>query len=238
VLFLGQLIFWTWLSERLKGNTRFFIVLVSQIWMLPLVLALELLPAKASPWVWYSVTILLVGYPYIHAILGASSLLRVCRVWSGRVTDMCRQSQLPRAMPAPSAPAQSAVRCTTCVCKLATSSRPTYVPPPFPLCPSPTLVYLIPSFFFPQPLTRQDTHPPPFQIYNAPDAPLYRTGNKVLLGLVAWNFVLIISIRYYYKWRNSQRDKVWNSLVQEERDNYLATTKDQGSKRLDFRFAY
>jgi hypothetical protein len=80
VLFLGQLIFWTWLSERLKGNTRFFIVLVSQIWMLPLVLALELLSPKASPWIWYSVTILLVGYPYIHAILGASSPLPVCRV--------------------------------------------------------------------------------------------------------------------------------------------------------------
>lgn len=80
VLFLIQLIFWTWLSERLKGNTRFFIVLVSQIWMLPLVLTLELLPAKASPWSWYSVTILLVGYPYIHAILGVSSPLPVCRV--------------------------------------------------------------------------------------------------------------------------------------------------------------
>jgi hypothetical protein len=80
VLFLGQLIFWTWLSERLKGNTRFFIVLVSQIWMFPLVLTLELLSAKASPWTWYSVTILLVGYPYIHAILGVSSLLPVCRV--------------------------------------------------------------------------------------------------------------------------------------------------------------
>jgi len=102
----------------------------------------------------------------------------------------------------------------------------------------PTLVYLIPSFFFPQPLTLRDTHTSPFQIYNAPDAPLYRTGNKVLLGLVAWNFALIISIRYFYKWRNSQREKVWNNLTQEERDSYLASTKDQGSKRLDFRFAY
>jgi hypothetical protein len=97
---------------------------------------------------------------------------------------------------------------------------------------------LFTPFCFPQPLTQRDTHISPFQIYNAPDAPLYRTGNKVLLGLVAWNVVLIISIRYYYKWRNSRRDKVWNSLTQEERDNYLATTKDQGSKRLDFRFAY
>jgi hypothetical protein len=80
VLFLIQLIGWTWLSEKLKGNYRFFIVLVAQIWMLPLVLTLELLPAKASPWVWYAVTALLVGYPYVHAILGASSPPPVCRI--------------------------------------------------------------------------------------------------------------------------------------------------------------
>lgn len=86
-----------------------------------------------------------------------------------------------------------------------------------------------PPFCFPQSLTQRDPRP---------DAPLYRTGNKVLLGIVAWNAVFIISIRYYYKWRNSRRDKVWNSLTQEERDNYLTTTKDQGSKRLGFRFAY
>lgn len=72
VLFLLQLIWWTWFSERVKGHYRFWIVLTSQIWMLPLVLALELLPAKASPWAWYAVSALLVGYPYIHAILGGS----------------------------------------------------------------------------------------------------------------------------------------------------------------------
>lgn len=101
-----------------------------------------------------------------------------------------------------------------------------------------TLIYPVVVIFLSQPLTQQETHIFPLQIYNAPDAPLYRTGNKVLLGLVAWNIVLIASIRYYYKWRNSQRDKIWNSLTQEDRDSYLATTKDQGSKRLDFRFAY
>jgi hypothetical protein len=68
VLFLIQLIFWTWLSER--WNSRFFIVLISQVWFLPLVLALELLPNGASPWAWYAVTVLLVGYPYVHAIIG------------------------------------------------------------------------------------------------------------------------------------------------------------------------
>jgi hypothetical protein len=95
-----------------------------------------------------------------------------------------------------------------------------------------------PPVVVPQSPTRRDAHTSLFQIYNTPDAPLYRIGNKVLLGLVAWNIVLILGIRYLYKWRNSRRDKVWNDLTQEERDNYLATTKDSGSKRLDFRFAY
>ncbi len=72
VLFLIQLIFWTWLSERI--NDRMSTVLVSQIWMLPLVLALELLPKAANPWIWYAISALLIGYPYVHAILGTSEI--------------------------------------------------------------------------------------------------------------------------------------------------------------------
>lgn len=69
VLFLIQLLAWTWMSE--KWNNRMGIVLVSQIWCFPLVLALELLPGTASPWAWYVCSLLLVGSPYIHAILVA-----------------------------------------------------------------------------------------------------------------------------------------------------------------------
>lgn len=69
VLFLIQLLAWTWVSE--KWNNRMGIVLVSQIWCFPLVLALELLPGTASPWAWYVCSLLLVGSPYIHAILVA-----------------------------------------------------------------------------------------------------------------------------------------------------------------------
>lgn len=68
VLFGIQLLWWTWVSER--WNNRFGIVLVCMIWCFPLVLALELMPATASPWSWYACSALLVGYPYIHAILG------------------------------------------------------------------------------------------------------------------------------------------------------------------------
>ncbi|KAH8883440.1 MFS general substrate transporter [Thozetella sp. PMI_491] len=67
-LFLIQLIFWTRVSETI--NNRFLIVLMCQIYMLPLVIALEVMPPTASPWAWYAVSALLVGYPYVHAIIG------------------------------------------------------------------------------------------------------------------------------------------------------------------------
>lgn len=70
VLFLIQLLFWTWVSE--KWNNRMGIALVSQIWCFPLVMALELMPGTASPWSWYTCSLMLVGYPYVHAILGKS----------------------------------------------------------------------------------------------------------------------------------------------------------------------
>lgn len=77
-LFILQLIFWTWVSE--KWNNRFMIVFVSQVWMFPLLVALETLPGgdKSHVWARYACNALLVGYPYIHAILGecATSLLK------------------------------------------------------------------------------------------------------------------------------------------------------------------
>jgi hypothetical protein len=48
VLFIIQLLFWTWLSEKI--NQRFLVGLCSQIWVLPLLIALEVLPKAASPW--------------------------------------------------------------------------------------------------------------------------------------------------------------------------------------------
>ena len=69
VLFIIQLLWWTWLSERI--NQRFLVGLVSQLWALPLLVALETLPGKASPWVKWAVSTLLVGHPYVHAIIVA-----------------------------------------------------------------------------------------------------------------------------------------------------------------------
>jgi hypothetical protein len=36
------------------------------------------------------------------------------------------------------------------------------------------------------------------KIYRTPDKPLYRTGNKVLLGILAFNIVLFVATKAYY----------------------------------------
>ena len=46
--------------------------LVSQLWSIPLIIALETLPKNftGSNWVRYAISSLIVGYPYAHATLG------------------------------------------------------------------------------------------------------------------------------------------------------------------------
>jgi hypothetical protein len=70
VLFIFQLFFWTWLSE--KVNSRILLSLASQLWVLPLLIAFETLPASFphDHWVRYALSTLIVAYPYVHAILG------------------------------------------------------------------------------------------------------------------------------------------------------------------------
>ena len=70
------------------------------------------------------------------------------------------------------------------------------------------------------------------------DAPLYRRGIKILLGILAYNVVLIIAIKGFYVWRNATKEKKWAQMTDEQRQEYLKTTTDRGNKRLDFRFAH
>lgn len=176
VLFLLQLIFWTWLSEKI--NNRYLIVLMCQLYMLPILIALEVYPNNGSQWGIYALSILLVGFPYIHAILVALTSRNAgsvrTRTVGSAIYNMCVQAS-----------------------------------------------NVISS-----------------NIYQTDDMPLYRRGNKILLGLIAWNIVLIVFTKGYYMWRNSTREKKWNAMSVEERNIYLATTTDLGNKRLDFRFAH
>ncbi|CAE6473492.1 unnamed protein product [Rhizoctonia solani] len=75
-------------------------------------------------------------------------------------------------------------------------------------------------------------------IYRADDSPLYKRGNRILIGICSMNITLYGLVWLFYRTMNKRRDKVWNSWTKEEQTKYLETTNDKGNKRLDFRFAY
>jgi hypothetical protein len=75
-------------------------------------------------------------------------------------------------------------------------------------------------------------------IYRKDDAPNYRRGNRQLLAINVANVFLYLLVKAYYVWRNKSRAKKWDALSEEGKLNYLATTKDEGNKRLDFRFQH
>ncbi|TFK70780.1 hypothetical protein BDN72DRAFT_726609, partial [Pluteus cervinus] len=76
-------------------------------------------------------------------------------------------------------------------------------------------------------------------IYRQDDAPRYRRGNTILITICLFNMcILYPGTKFYYVWRNRQRDKIWNAMTPEEKVQYLTTTKDVGNRRLDFRFAH
>jgi hypothetical protein len=75
-------------------------------------------------------------------------------------------------------------------------------------------------------------------IYRADDAPRYKRGNRVLLSLCLTNLAIYGLTKIYYVWRNKSRASKWDAMTEDERLHYLATTTDEGNKRLDFRFAH
>ncbi|CAA9960117.1 hypothetical protein CFE70_003560 [Pyrenophora teres f. teres 0-1] len=176
VLFILQLLFWTYISERF--NERFLVSLISQVWALPLLVALEVLPAKASPWARWALSSLLVGHPYVHAIL---------------VAITSRNAGTVRTRTVASAMYNMCVQASSIISQ---------------------------------------------NIYRNDDKPLYRRGNKVLLGICAYNFALFIGAKLFYVAVNKKREGIWKGMTKEEKKDYLETTKEEGNKRLDFRFAH
>ncbi|KAL2001521.1 hypothetical protein VTN02DRAFT_1662 [Thermoascus thermophilus] len=75
-------------------------------------------------------------------------------------------------------------------------------------------------------------------IYREDDRPRYRRGNRTLVSLCVVNIALYIFAKVYYILRNRHRDRKWNAMTAAQREEYLATTTDEGNKRLDFRFAH
>lgn len=169
VIFILQLLFWTWISEKI--NERFLIGLCSQIWVLPLVIALEFLPKTASSWSRWSLSTLLVGHPYVHAIL---------------VAITSRNAGTVRTRTVASAMYNMCVQASSIISQ---------------------------------------------NIYRDDDKPLYRRGNKVLIAITVYNFVLFIGAKVYYTTINRRRERVWGGMSKDEKERYLETTSDKGNKR-------
>ncbi|KAH8547517.1 transporter-like protein [Umbelopsis sp. PMI_123] len=167
---LGLSYFSRWTGERSLTS------MIAVVWVLPFLIALEVLPGDVNPWVKWAIVTLLVAYPYCHPILVGwnsinSNTVRT-RTVSAAVYNMMVQ-----------------------------------------------LGNLISS-----------------NIYRTNDGPLYRTGNKVLIGICVFDIFLFLGVKAYYIWRNKSKAKIWDAMTPDEKANYLATTTDSGNKRLDFRF--
>ncbi|KIY50631.1 MFS general substrate transporter [Fistulina hepatica ATCC 64428] len=75
-------------------------------------------------------------------------------------------------------------------------------------------------------------------IYQNDDKPLYKRGNRILIGICCMNIFLYIGTFFFYRTINKRRDRIWNAMTAEQQRDYMETTTDEGNKRLDFRFGY
>ncbi|KAJ5450721.1 uncharacterized protein N7458_007170 [Penicillium daleae] len=77
-----------------------------------------------------------------------------------------------------------------------------------------------------------------FFIYRDDDKPKYRRGNTDLIAINILAIVLFLAAKAYYVFQNRRRDKIWNAMSEQEQNDYIRNTKDQGSSKLNFRFAH
>ncbi|KAK3357603.1 hypothetical protein B0T25DRAFT_579643 [Lasiosphaeria hispida] len=75
-------------------------------------------------------------------------------------------------------------------------------------------------------------------MYNMVCQASYVASSNILLAAAGWNMVMTIFVEGYCMWRNKTRATTWDAMTLEERDYYLRMTKDEGNKRIDFRFAH
>ncbi|KAL8780114.1 MAG: hypothetical protein Q9194_001084 [Teloschistes cf. exilis] len=86
-LFILQLLFWTWLSERI--NNRYIIILACQLYMLPVLIGLETLGGgQTHAWARYALSVMMVGFPYVHAIIGTLYSIPARATRQERCTDL------------------------------------------------------------------------------------------------------------------------------------------------------
>ncbi|KAF5519068.1 putative transporter [Colletotrichum aenigma] len=170
-----NMLFLAWISEKI--NQRALLGILVELWLLPCVIALAVIPSGVSRWATYALVIVLLSYPSPHPMQVG---------WASRNSNTVRTRTVSAALYNMSVQLQSIISAN---------------------------------------------------IYRRDDRPEYRRGNRALVGVASLNVVIYAAAKFYYVWRNRQRDRIWDAMSPEERQRYLDTTTDKGSKRLDFRFA-
>jgi hypothetical protein len=75
-----------------------------------------------------------------------------------------------------------------------------------------------------------------YYITEASDAPRFHVGNWVNFGLMTIAGIFFVFQRTRYSLTNKIRANKWNAMSDNDKKEYLRTTKSEGSNRLDFRF--
>ena len=216
-----NLILLTRLSERL--NERTFVAILQPIWTLPCIIALRYWPGVfEDKWGTYALVMILLSYPYCRMFIIRSSprsqLTIQMQSWL---------AGLPRIR-------------TTSVRGLSPQLYIMYVtrghPGQWALANIAELRWWLVTDL--QQMSVQTGNICSSYIYREDDKPLYRRGNSTLLIINVTSILVFLFTKAYYVWRNKQKERIWNALTEEQQIQYIKTTKLQGSKRLDFRFAH
>ncbi|KAK0611022.1 major facilitator superfamily domain-containing protein [Immersiella caudata] len=165
----------TYISEKI--NQRALLGVFVELWLLPCVIALAVIPSGTSRWASYALVTVLLSYPSPHPMQVG---------WCSRNSNTVRTRTVSAALYNITVQLQGIVNSN---------------------------------------------------IYRRDDRPEYRRGNRQLVAIASMNIVIYLLAKSYYVWRNKRRDKAWGAMTVEQKQDYLETTTDKGSKRLDFRFA-
>lgn len=63
-------------------------------------------------------------------------------------------------------------------------------------------------------------------------------ANRILVAITSFNILLFFFVKFYYIKRNERRQKAWNSMTGDQQVEYIKNTKDEGTKRIDFKFVH
>lgn len=151
----------TWLSEI--WDQRAYFGMVTQLWILPCVIALATLPAGSftsrvpggNVWNTFAVTTVLLSFPSPHAIHVS---------WASRNSNAVATRAISTAL----------------YNMLVQLSRVIHA-----------------------------------NIYREDDSPVYRRGNRALVGICCMNIVIYIVGKLYYMWRNKTKARRWDAMTKD-----------------------